>query len=158
MYSSSFLNTLIFRNSWLHYSNRSLCKIEVSWHADGGPAREHKGCDRLSKGIAIDTKSVLEAIVALRDLSLHNIAHAEEAEVMLFPNCRFPLKLQQKEISDQGICFHAMWSTYFVSGITVNETNIPVVPKRSFSETDLIEKVVFRPSRENIRVTGLAGF
>lgn len=96
--------------------------------------------------------------MALRDLSLHNIAHAEEAEVTLFPNCRFPLKLQQREISDQGICFHAMWSTYFVSGITVNETNIPVVPKRSFSETDLIEKVVFRPSRENIRVTGLAGF
>lgn len=96
--------------------------------------------------------------MALRDLSLHNIAHAEEAEVTLFPNCRFPLKLQQREISDQGICFHAMWSTYFVSDITVNETNIPVVPKRSFSETDLIEKVVFRPSRENFRVTGLAGF
>lgn len=61
MYSSSFLNTLIFRNSWLHYANRSLGKIEVSWHADGGPAWEHKGCDRHSKGIAIDTKSVLEA-------------------------------------------------------------------------------------------------
>lgn len=140
MYSSSFLNTLIFRNSWLHYSNRSLGKIEVSWHADGGPAREHKGCDRLSKGIAIDTKSVLEAIVAFRDLSLHNIAHAEEAEVMLFPNCRFLLKLRQKESSDQGICFHTMRSAYFVSGITVNETNIPVVPKWPFGEMDLIER------------------